>query len=144
MLRRLCVVPFNAVITKADPDFDPFIIDKITTDDALSYVLNKAVEGLARIFINQGFTEPTSVQELMEDYYRDINNVIQYVELHGVEIVESMTSQDAYSAYAMWCATNAQIAYRLRRFNSEIRKLTGFELENERKNGEVKQVWKLV
>ena len=141
MIRRLCIVPFNATITKKDPDFDPFIIDKLTTDEAKSYILNKALLGLERVFLNQGFTIPKKVEEIMDDYYREVNNVIQYLEGKEVGDLIGKTAKDLFNDYAFWCSNQNQQAYKLRRFNTEIRKRTNLKLIQKKKNGEVLQVW---
>lgn len=141
MVRRLCIIPFNALITKKDPDFDPFIIDKLTSDEAKSYVLNKALLGLKRVFENQGFTLPKVVEEVMEDYYREVNNVIRYLDYLDINNIIGKTSKDAHNDYVFWCVNQNETAYKLRRFNIEIRKRTGLKLELKRKNGEVLQVW---
>ena len=141
MVRRLCIVPFNAIITKNDKDYDPFIIDKLTTDEAKSYILNKALDGLQRVFVNQGFTNPKCVEELMEDYYKEINNVIQFLENFDEEKILGKTSKDLYNDYLFWATNNNQARYNLRRFNTEVRKRTSLDLLQRRKNGEVVQVW---
>ena len=141
MVRRLCIVPFNAIITKNDKDYDPFIIDKLTTDEAKSNILNKALDGLQRVFINQGFTNPKCVEELMEDYYKEINNVIQFLENFDEEKILGKTSKDLYNDYLFWATNNNQARYNLRRFNTEVRKRTSLDLLQRRKNGEVVQVW---
>lgn len=141
MVRRLCIIPFNAVISKDQPDFDPFIIDKITTDEAKSYILNKALLGLERVFVNQGFTIPKIVDEVMEDYYREVNNVIRYLDYIDDEKLIGKTSKDAYNDYVFWCANQNESAYKLRRFNTEIRKRTSLKLVQKKKNGDVLQVW---
>lgn len=141
MIRRLVVVPFNAWITREDPDFDPFIIDKITTEEAKSYVLNKALEGLERVFYNQGFTVPNVVDELMEDYYREINNVVQFFEVIDPKTVKGKTANDVYNDYVFWCIEANTVPYKLRRFNTEVRKQTPYKLRQRRKHGEVVQVW---
>lgn len=141
MVRRLCIVPFNAIISKDDPDYDPFIIDKLTSDEAKSYVLNKALEGLQRVFVNQGFTQPKQVEDLMEDYYKEINNVVQYLETKPIDKILGLTSKDLYNDYVFWCANNNQGAYKLRRFNTEVRKRTKLDLSLKKKNGDVVQVW---
>lgn len=141
MVRRLCVVPFNAIIHKDQPDFDPFIIDKITTEEAKTYVLNKALLGLERVFNNQGFTIPKVVEEVMEDYYREVNNVIRYLDYVDDDAIVGKISKDAYNDYAFWCANQNESAYKLRRFNTEIRKRTSLKLVQKKKNGDVLQVW---
>ena len=142
MVRRLCVIPFNATITKKDPDYDPFIIDKLTTDEAKSYILNKALLGIERVFVNQEFTLPKEVEKLMDDYYKEINNVIQYLDTNDYDkLLLGKTSKDAFNDYVFWCANNNQPPYKLRRFNTEVRKRTNYNLEQRKKNGEVLQVW---
>ena len=141
MVRRLCVVPFNAIIHKDQPDFDPFIIDKITTEEAKTYVLNKALLGLERVFNNQGFTIPKVVEEIMEDYYREVNNVIRYLDYVDDDAIVGKISKDAYNDYVFWCANQNESAYKLRRFNTEIRKRTSLKLVQKKKNGDVLQVW---
>lgn len=142
MVRRLCVIPFNATITKKDPDYDPFIIDKLTTDEAKSYILNKALLGIERVFVNQEFTLPKEVEKLMDDYYKEINNVIQYLDTNDYDkLLLGKTSKDAFNDYVFWCANNNQPPYKLRRFNTEVRKRTNYDLEQRKKNGEVLQVW---
>lgn len=141
MIRRLSVVPFNAWITREDPDFDPFIIDKLTTDEAKSYLLNRALEGLERVFYNQGFTEPRVVKELMDDYYREINNVLQFMDIRDKGSIVGKISNDVYNDYVFWCIEANQVPYKLRRFNTEIRKATNLVLRQRRKNGDVVQVW---
>ena len=141
MVRRLCIIPFNAIISKKDKDFDPFIIDKLTKDDAKSYILNKALDGLQRVFLNQGFTLPKSVEDLMEDYYREINNVIQFLETTDKDKITGKTAKDLYNDYVFWTANNNQAPYKMRRFNMEVRKRTGLELMLKRKNGEVLNIW---
>ena len=139
MIRRLCVIPFSASITKDSADYDPFIIDKLITDDAKSYVLNKALEGLQRVFFNHGFTEPLKVTELLDDYYREINNVIQFLEVKND--FEGLVANDLYNDYMFFCVNQHQQPYKLRRFNIEIRKRTEFNLKQMRKNGQIVQVW---
>ena len=141
MVRRLCIVPFNAIISKNDPDYDPFIIDKLTSDEAKSYILNKALLGIERVFVNQGFTIPKAVDELMEDYYREINNVIQYLDTKETDEIVGLTSKDLYNDYVFWCVNNNQQNYKIRRFNTEVKKRTGLDLQQRRKNGEIMQVW---
>lgn len=139
MLRRLCLVPFNAYITQSDPHFDPFIIDKLITEEAKSYVLNKALVGLRSVYRNQGFTEPTVVKDLMDEYYREVNNVIRYLE-HIEENIEDKITKDLFRDYQLWCADVGETAYKVRRFNTEIRK-RGYETIQKRVSGFVETVW---
>ena len=77
----------------------------------------------------------------MDDYYREVNNVIQYLDGKEVGDLIGMTSKDLFNDYAFWCSNQNQQPYKLRRFNTEIRKRTNLKLIQKKKNGEVLQVW---
>ena len=77
----------------------------------------------------------------MDDYYREVNNVIQYLEGKEAGDLIGKTAKDLFNDYAFWCSNQNQQAYKLRRFNTEIRKRTGLKLIQKKKNGEVLQVW---
>ena len=68
MYSRLMLIPFTATFTPYDEDYDPFIEDKITTSEALSYLLNIGLRGLRRLLYNNKFTEPDVVKEALEKY----------------------------------------------------------------------------
>src|SRR5699024_2388913 len=55
--RRLMFIPFNAKFTKNSSNFDPFIKYKITTQNAMEYLLKLGIEGIRRLIINRGFTD---------------------------------------------------------------------------------------
>jgi len=65
-LRRLIIVPFNNVIPEAEKD--EHFIDKVTTKEELSGVLNKAIEGLQRLLKNHRFSYQPSIDETQDQY----------------------------------------------------------------------------
>jgi putative DNA primase/helicase len=78
--RRWLFIPFNARFDITDEDFDPLIEDKITTDKALSYLLNLALEGVRRLLKNGKFTEPESVKKTLEDYKNENSTALSWIE----------------------------------------------------------------
>ena len=70
--RRWIMIPFNAKFSANDEDYDPLISEKIVTSEALSYILNRALIGAKRLISQGHFTEPSIVQQTLEDY--KINN----------------------------------------------------------------------
>ncbi len=105
MYRRWIFIPFTAKFHVTDDDYDPLIKDKIVTDNALSYLLNIAIEGLARLIKQKGFTEPASVKRVMEDYMTDNSTVLSYVadkELDGDYFLSKCTDE-LYSEFCDWC-----------------------------------------
>ena len=60
--------PFNAKFSKNDDDYDPMIFEKITSEIALSYLLNLAIKGLRRLVQNKRFTLPKVVEQAKQKY----------------------------------------------------------------------------
>lgn len=137
-LRRLEIIPFNAVFSPTDPDYDPFIVDKLTTENAKSYLLNLGIQGILRVYRNREFTKVESVRELLQEYNIDNNNVLQFLEEHSIEGEPTHVS---YQEYQYWCAQSGITAYKLRKFNSELRKTKKWDTEVESVNGKSTQVW---
>lgn len=103
--RRWLFIPFNARFKTADEDFDPLIEDKITTDEALSYLLNIGIRGAERLIRNGHFTEPNTVKEALEAYKADNSTTLSWIEDESLEIdyfLDHSTDQ-LYSEFTDWC-----------------------------------------
>lgn len=128
--RRWLYIPFNAKFTAQDEDYDPLIEDKITTDEALSYVLNMAIRGAHRLMRNGGFTEPESVKQALEAYKADNSTVLSWIEDQELKIdyfLEANTMQ-IYDAFKDWCTQSGiKTPTGKKAFNKEI--ITKYEFE---------------
>lgn len=121
--RRLIMIPFNAKFSKTDPDFDPFIEDKLMEDSAIEYLLKLAVEGLKRVLYNRQFTKSDKGEEEKNDYIMSNNNVLEYFEEEPR--LENESVPDAYLAYQVWCTKNGCMAVKKSNFSKEIKKQLG-------------------
>lgn len=103
LLRRLEIIPFNAVFSEKDADFDPFIIDKLLTKSAMEYMVSLGIQGLKRI-LSTGFTKAEiSLKEKAE--YQAVNNpVIAFIRDDNKIINEPVKS--VYLKYGTWCYEN--------------------------------------
>lgn len=99
--RRLVLIPFKAKFSKNDPDFDPFIKDKLLSNEALEYLLAKAFLGLLRVLFNRAFTEVAAVEEELYEYEKLNNPVIAFLD-EGYKIENESTSE-VYTKYATYC-----------------------------------------
>ena len=122
-IRRIVIVPFNAKFSKNDVDYDPFIEDKLMSDEAMSYLLRIAIEGLKRVIYNKQFTKSDKGESEKVDYMKLNNNVLEYFELEPHIENESVT--DAYLAYCVWCTQNGCNAVKKLNFSKEIKKHFG-------------------
>lgn len=103
--RRWLLIPFNARFSSDDEDYDPMIGDKITSDEALSYLLNIGIRGAKRLMKKGYFTEPQSVKDALEAYKSDNSTVLSWID--DTELSEDYfleKPRDAlYSEFVDWC-----------------------------------------
>ena len=103
--RRWIIIPFNAQFSAEDDDYDPMIADKITSPNALSYLLNIAIRGAQRLIRRGYFTEPKSVKEALEAYQEDNSTVLSWIadkELDEDYFLDKPRDA-AYSEFSDWC-----------------------------------------
>lgn len=103
--RRWLMIPFNARFSVDDEDYDPMIVDKITTDEALSYLLNIGIKGAQRLIKRGKFTEPQSVIDALEAYKADNSTVLTWIddkELNEDYFLDKPRDV-TYSEFADWC-----------------------------------------
>lgn len=103
--RRFILIPFNARFSVEDEDYDPMIVEKITTPEALSYLLNIGIRGAQRLIKRGKFTEPQIVKDALEAYKSDNSTVLSWID--DAELSEDYfleKPRDAlYSEFADWC-----------------------------------------
>ena len=107
--RRPMIIEFPNTFKKGDPDTDTHILEKITTDEELSGLFNKAVMGLRRLLENGRFSDEKSDEEKRLDYIRE-SDPAQYFVLMYVKVADDpekvMPKSVLYSAYRKWCSEN--------------------------------------
>ena len=103
--RRWCFIGFNAKFSKTDEDYDPLIGDKVTTDTALSYLLNMAIRGAKRLIKNGGYTEPASVKQALENYKNENSTTLSWIEDKSltVDYLLEKPTDELYSNFVDWC-----------------------------------------
>lgn len=115
--RRLIFIPFNAKFSKNDADFDPFIIDKLMSNESLEYLLKVGLDGLDRILYNRSFTNVKSVDDAWEDYEKRNNPVIGFIDEGSIE---NELTQDVYLQYQTYCSGNGLKALSKVSFTREL------------------------
>ena len=149
MYSRLMLIPFTASFSSADEDFDPFIEDKITTDEALSYLLNMGLRGLRRLLANNDFTYPSVVKKALETYKTDNSTVLTWIaeENIGLDTIMADTTDRLFSEFKDWCnRSDIKFGASIRTFHKEIEEKFNLTRVRTRKpNGESNErSWKFV
>lgn len=138
--RRWLFVPFNARFTSEDPDYDPLIEDKITTDEALSYLLNIAIRGATRLIKRGRFTEPESVKEALDRYKTENSTTLSWIDDKGLDedyFLDNPTDQ-LYADFTDWCKLSGIKSGNItgkKTFFKEIVYKFGFEERPKQKGG---------
>ena len=141
VISRLVIIPFNARFTKDDPDFDPYIIYKLTTENAMEYLINIALEGLKRVLRNYAFTESESVVNALTEYEENNNPVlIFFKELESADVVNRST-RDLYSRYGLFCAENNFNPMSNVEFSKAVKKRYNVDIKDRKINGKKYRVF---
>lgn len=134
VLRRMVIIPFNARFTKDDPDYDPYIIYKLKSREAMEYLVQIGLDGLYDVLQNNGFSESQKVEDAIREYEEENNPIIMF--LKDAEIVGRFT-KDCYKEYQVFCAENSYTCYTLTSFTRELKRRLGVVVKNVRVNGKL-------
>lgn len=104
--RRLIPVPFKATFSKADPDFDPFISDKLTTCDSMEYLVQVGLDGLLRVLNNNAFSINDEIKRELNTIDEINNPILGFIEDIGEENIIERTTAEVYDKYRSYCIEN--------------------------------------
>lgn len=99
VMDRLMIVPLNANLRHA-ADKDPFIDQKLETEEARSYMLNLAVKNIKELLVSGTFTVPKVAAQKLDNFKEENNPVLQF--LHENE-VHGEPTKETYDDYRLWC-----------------------------------------
>lgn len=106
VLRRWEIIPFNAMFSETDTDYDPLIARKLQQQQAIEYLIRLGVEGLKRVLKNGKFTKSAKVEEAKEEYDRENNPIKAFVDEIGIENIENEPTDRVYGEFECFCLKN--------------------------------------
>lgn len=141
VLRRLVIIPFNRRFSKSDPDYDPQIIDKLTSEQSMEYLIRIGLEGLMRVIHNNGFTEAQSVIKAVDEYELENNPILSF--LHDVTLDEILNqSTDAvYRRYRVYCIENGFTEMTKTTFGKALNQKAGIITKVIKVNGKPERIY---
>ena len=140
ILRRLLIIPMNAYFSKDNTDYDPYIIDKLTSENAMEYLINISLEGLQRVLANNGFTTTSAINEQLDDFNRANNPLINFVEECECDSADYLTTTPIttiYSRYTVYCEDNGFMPENRTTFSKRLATTCGLKSYPKRLNGKV-------
>lgn len=127
LTRRLVIIPLNAVFKKGNPNYDPFIGEKLKKTENLEYVLNKSLKAINRVLKDKEFTVPKQVKDQTEEYIRENNPVATFlydVYENNEKELEKIPSTELFKAFCVWgTENNYRSRYTPETFGKEMKKL---------------------
>lgn len=144
LTRRLVIIPLNAVFKKGNPNYDPFIAEKLKKTENLEYVLYKSINAISRVLKDKEFTVPKQIKDATDEYVRENNPVATFlyeVYEENEKELESVTSTELFKAFCVWTTeNNYKSRYTPETFGKEMKKL-GYKKIQLRVNGERKRFY---
>ena len=141
VISRLVIIPFNARFTSDDPDFDPYIIYKVTTEQAMEYLIKLGLEGLKRVLKAYMFTENESVKTALKEYEENNNPVLLFLKELDITDIVNKTTRDLFSRYQLFCAENNFNAMSGGEFSKAVRKRFSLDIIDRKVNGKKYRVF---
>ncbi len=138
--RRLQIVPFKAKFTPEDEDYDPFITDKLLSDESMQYILLLALKSLKRLLEEKKFTKSKAVEEELVKYQEENNPIISFVNNENIELERSVVG-DVYLQYKVYCAENGFQSVSNINFSKQISQLFGYKSHVQRVDGKNKRLF---
>lgn len=131
--RRIISIPFNIQIKREDQVLG---LHKQLASEERSGILNWMIEGYLRLR-NQGwqFTKSNQVEQLAEDYRKDNNNVLSFVdEKCYLDEPDSFTTNESlYETYVEYCKKSGVQSVKKKSFIHEL--VENFQLKREKFGG---------
>ena len=131
--RRLAIIPFNAVFSKDDPDYDSTVKWKLKSQSAMEYLIVIALQGLKRA-LSYGFTESSKVKDEVEQFEKDNNPILGWLEsLDEDDVVSYLcrnSIQELTLQFDVFCRENGHETMKQKTFINDLKKR--FNLKSER------------
>lgn len=136
LTRRLVIIPLNAVFKKGNPNYDPYISEKLKKQENLEYILYKSVQAINKVLLNKEFTVPEQVKNETDNYVRENNPVAAFLfDMYEENEIEKVPTTDLFKAFECWATeNNYRSRYTSGTFGKEMKKL-GYKTIQLRVNG---------
>lgn len=120
VITRLVIIPFNAVFSADDADFDPYIKYKLRSPESMQYLIQLGIKGLKRVLKNRKFTVSDKVQKELEEYEENNNPILLFFK--DEPKIENEPTAHVYKKYNEFCIANSFQAMSNIEFSKQVKK----------------------
>ena len=139
--KRMVIIPFNAVFTKQDPDFDPFINEKLCEPECMEYLVKLGVEALQNVIMRNGFSTCEAADKEMELYKVSNDSVLSFILEYGSDNIENESISSVYTAYELYCSNNGLKPNTQIMMSKKIKTCLGLDVKRNRVNGRLHSIY---
>lgn len=139
--KRMVIIPFNATFTKEDPDFDPFINEKLCKDECMEYLVKIGIDALINVINRNGFSECKAAEEEMNAYRLSNDSVLGFIQEYGADSIENQVVSSIYTAYELFCSNNGLKPTTQIMMSKKIKTTLGLDVKRSRVNGKLYSIY---
>ena len=141
VLRRLVIIPFNAVFSEHDEDYDPYIIYKLKEQEVMEYLVRLGVEALKRIIEQRKFSYSEKVDDALKEYETENNPVLMFLDEVGQSGIENQLTDEVYRRYKVFCIENGYSEMTKTTFSKEVNRKLGLITKLRKLDGKVFRIY---
>lgn len=141
VLRRLVIIPFNAVFSEHDEDYDPYIIYKLKEQEVMEYLVRLGVEALKRIIEQRKFSYSEKVNDALKEYETENNPVLMFLDEVGQSGIENQLTDEVYRRYKVFCIENGYSEMTKTTFSKEVNRKLGLITKLRKLDGKVFRIY---
>lgn len=142
-MRRLFPVAFTHHYSPDDPDFDPAVEEKVTTEESMSALALVGICGLMSVMATHRFTPNDKGSAMAEEIKTDSDSVAQWVEDCGIDADGAIGRKIAemFNDYANWCDDSKCMSVNRKKFTRKIKSMLGVEIMVKKLDGKPERVF---
>jgi putative DNA primase/helicase len=137
--RRVMWLPMFTEVD--DNNKDAAFITKLTTTEALEYWISQIVAGYFRLYENARFSECGIVSDYNEEYHKDNNTVLMWLDDLTADDLLMKKSPEVYTEYETWANENGLNVGSAKMMREAIREKFKLELKPKKINGKTYRVF---
>ena len=131
----MIIVPFNAKFSSKDPDYVPFIGDKLQTQESIEYFIQLGIKALKRVLIERKFTESEQVQRELEEFEENNNPILGFFKDTDKDEIENEPTNQVYQKYQEYCLANSLQPLSNGEFSKQVKRYFDFVIADKKING---------
>lgn len=137
MMRRIFPIEFNAVFRRTDPDYNPRIVHKVTTERACERMCVLAVGALRNVIAQNGFSPNKASERRVEEIKADNDTVLAWAidDCRDAENLTGCVIMACYETYRDWCTNNGLQAVKRTKFTRSLTNRFGLESKVVKREG---------